>query len=46
MGQVLRGESIPLAQLAASFAVPVALAVAVLLLVTRMLSRESILAGK
>jgi sodium transport system permease protein len=46
MGQILRGESIPLAQLAASYAVPIALAAGVLLLVTRMLSRESILAGK
>ncbi len=46
MGQVLRGESIPLTQLAMSYAVPFALAVGVLLLVTRMLSRESILAGK
>ena len=46
LGQVLRGEGIPLAQLAASFAAPLALAVGVLFLVTRMLSRESILAGK
>jgi sodium transport system permease protein len=46
MGQVLRGESIPLVQLATSFAVPMALTVVVLLLITRMLSRESILAGK
>ena len=46
LGHVLRGESIPLVQLAASFAVPMALTVGVLLLVTRVLSRESILAGK
>ena len=46
LGRVLRGEVIPPDQLAASFAVPVALTVCVLLLVTRMLSRESILAGK
>ena len=46
LGQVLRGEGIPFAQLAASFAVPVVLTFGVLLLVTRMLSRESILAGK
>jgi len=46
LGQVLRGEGVPLAQLAASYAVPMALAVGVLLLVTRLLSRESILAGK
>ncbi len=46
LGQVLRGESIPLVQIAASFAVPLVLTICVLLLVTRMLSRESILAGK
>ena len=46
LGQVLRGESIPLVQIAASFVVPVVLTICVLLLVTRMLSRESILAGK
>jgi sodium transport system permease protein len=46
LGHVLRGENIPLLQLAASFAVPLILAAAILLLVTRMLSRESILAGK
>jgi sodium transport system permease protein len=46
LGQVLRGEGVPLAQLAASYAVPMALAAGVLLLVTRLLSRESILAGK
>jgi sodium transport system permease protein len=46
LSQVLRGESLSLAQLASSFATPALLAVLVLLLVTRMLSRESILAGK
>jgi len=46
LGQVLRGESVPLAQLAASYAVPLAIAAGVLLLVARLLSRESILAGK
>ncbi len=46
LGQVLRGESIPIGQLAASFAVPALLTIGVLLLVTRLLSRESILAGK
>jgi sodium transport system permease protein len=46
LGQVLRGEGVPLAQLAASYAVPMAFAAGVLLLVTRLLSRESILAGK
>jgi sodium transport system permease protein len=46
LGQVLRGEGVPLAQLAASYAVPMALAAGLLLLVTRLLSRESILAGK
>lgn len=46
LGQVLRGEAIPIGQLAQSFAVPLLLAVGVLALVARMLSRESILAGK
>jgi sodium transport system permease protein len=46
LSQVLRGESLSLAQLASSFATSALLAVLVLLLVTRMLSRESILAGK
>lgn len=46
MGQVLRGETIPLIQLATSCAVPALLTVCILLLVTRMLTRESILAGK
>ena len=46
LSQVLRGETIPLHQLASSYAVPVLLTVAVLFVVTRMLSRESILAGK
>ena len=46
LGQVLRGEGVPLSQLAASYAVPMVLMVGVLLLVTRLLSRESILAGK
>jgi sodium transport system permease protein len=44
--QALRGESIPLGHLASSFVVPCVLTVGVLLLVTRLLSRESILAGK
>jgi sodium transport system permease protein len=46
LGQVLRGENVPLGPLLASFAAPALLTVVVLLLVTRMLSRESILAGK
>ena len=46
LGQALRGEAIPLSALAASFAVPAVLTACVLLLVARMLSRESILAGK
>jgi sodium transport system permease protein len=46
LSQVLRGEAIPIAQLANSFAVPALLTIAVLVLVTRMLARESILAGK
>ncbi len=46
LSQVLRGESPPLAQLATSFATPAMLTIGLLLLVSRMLSRESILAGK
>jgi sodium transport system permease protein len=46
LAQVLRGEAPPFSQLAQSFAVPLLLAVGVLALVTRLLSRESILAGK
>ena len=46
LGQVLRGEGVPLAQLATSFVVPALVTVGVLLLVTRLLSRESIVAGK
>jgi sodium transport system permease protein len=44
--QALRGESLPALDLALSWAVCVALAVAALLLFARLLSRESILAGK
>ena len=46
LSQVSRGEAIPLHQLASSYAVPLLLTIAVLFVVTRMLSRESILAGK
>ncbi|MEO8755082.1 MAG: ABC transporter permease, partial [Casimicrobiaceae bacterium] len=46
LSRVLRGESLSFTQLASSFATPALLAVLVLLLVTRLLSRESILAGK
>ncbi|MEO8344354.1 MAG: ABC transporter permease [Betaproteobacteria bacterium] len=46
LGQILRGESPSLTQLLASFTLPAVLTVCVLLLVTRLLSRESILAGK
>jgi sodium transport system permease protein len=46
LSQVLRGEAVPLAQLANSFAAPALLTAAVLFLVTRMFARESILAGK
>ncbi len=46
LSQVLRGEGPSLGQVAASFAMPALLTVAVLLLVSRLLSRESILAGK
>jgi sodium transport system permease protein len=46
LSQVLRGEAVPLVQLVNSFVVPALLTVAVLFIVTRMLARESILAGK
>jgi sodium transport system permease protein len=46
LGQVLRGEGVPLAQLATSFTVPALVTVGVLMLVTRLLSRESIVASK
>ena len=42
----LRGEALPWPQLAASYAVPLALAALFLVGVARLLSRESILAGK
>ncbi len=42
----LRGEPLPWAQLAMSYAVPLALAALFLAAVARLLSRESILAGK
>ena len=42
----LRGEALPAAQLALSYAVPLALAAIALIAVARLLSRESILAGK
>jgi sodium transport system permease protein len=42
----LRGEALPAAQLALSYAVPLALAAIALTAVARLLSRESILAGK
>ena len=42
----LRGEALPAAQLALSYAVPLALAAIALGAVARLLSRESILAGK
>ncbi len=44
--QALRGESLPSLDLALSWAVCITLAVAALLLFARLLSRESILAGK
>jgi sodium transport system permease protein len=46
LSQVLRGENLSLVQVATSFATPAALTIGMLLLVSRMLSRESILAGK
>ena len=42
----LRGEALPAAQLALSYAVPLALAAIALAAVARLLSRESILAGR
>jgi sodium transport system permease protein len=42
----LRGEALPAAQLALSYAVPLALAAIALTAVARLLSRESILAGR
>jgi len=42
----LRGEALPLAQLALSYVVPLALAFVALAAVARLISRESILAGK
>jgi hydrogenase/urease accessory protein HupE len=42
----LRGEALPAVQLALSYAVPLALAAIALTAVARLLSRESILAGK
>jgi len=44
--QALRGEAIPAVDLALSYAAPLALAAIALLAVARLLSRESILAGK
>ncbi len=44
--RALRGEALPTLELAQSFAAPVLLAVGALLLVARLLSRESVLAGK
>ena len=46
LSRALRGEALPSADLAMSWAVSVALAVVALLLFARLLSRESILAGK
>jgi sodium transport system permease protein len=43
---VLRGEAIPLTQLALSYLVPALLIVVALAAVARLLSRESVLAGK
>jgi sodium transport system permease protein len=44
--QALRGEALPIVQLALSYVVPFALTVVALVAVARLLSRESILAGK
>jgi hypothetical protein len=42
----LRGEAIPLGSLLLSYVVPAALIVVALIAVARLLSRESVLAGK
>jgi sodium transport system permease protein len=44
--RALRGEGLPALELAQSYAVPALLAIGALLLVARLLSRESVLAGK
>jgi len=44
--KALRGEALPALELAQSYAVPALLAIGALLLVARLLSRESVLAGK
>jgi hypothetical protein len=46
LNTALRGEALPWAQLAMSYAVPLALAAFFLVAVARLLSRESILSGK
>ena len=44
--QALRGEAIPLAELALSYLVPLLLVALALVGVARLLSRESVLAGR
>jgi hypothetical protein len=44
--QALRGEAIPLGELALSYLVPAVLIVAALMALSRLLARESVLAGK
>jgi len=44
--RALRGEALPALELAQSYAAPALLALGALLLVARLLSRESVLAGK
>jgi sodium transport system permease protein len=46
LARALRGEALPAAALAQSYVVPALLTIAALLLVARLLSRESVLAGK
>jgi sodium transport system permease protein len=46
LGRALRGEALPIPDLAMAYAVPMALTIVALLLVARLLSRESVLAGK
>jgi ABC-type Na+ efflux pump permease subunit len=46
LSKALRGEALPVADLALAWAAPIVLTTLVLLLVARLLSRESVLAGK
>jgi hypothetical protein len=46
LARALRGEALPMLALVQSFAVPALLTILSLLLVSRLLSRESVLAGR